>query len=110
MVAIRKHLRDFIAVMVLVVVALVATYVILQNQRLRIPVLEEKPFTLKAEFETAQGVVPGQGQTIDVAGVRVGDVQNVELKNGVAVVTFAIDRKYLPVYRNATILLRPRTG
>jgi phospholipid/cholesterol/gamma-HCH transport system substrate-binding protein len=108
--AIRKHLRDFIAVAALLVVGLAATFVIVQEQRLRIPVLEERPFELKAEFETAQAVVPGQGQTIRVAGVRIGDVQKVEVEDGVGVVTFAIDREYLPVYRDATILLRPTTG
>jgi phospholipid/cholesterol/gamma-HCH transport system substrate-binding protein len=108
--AIRKNLRNFVAVMVLLVVALVTTYVIIQEQRLRIPVLEEKPFELKAEFETAQAVVPGQGQTLRVAGVRIGDVQDVEVENGVGVVTFAIDREFLPIYRDATILMRPTTG
>jgi phospholipid/cholesterol/gamma-HCH transport system substrate-binding protein len=108
--AIRKHLRDFIAISVLVVVALVASYIIVQQQRLRIPILEQKPFTMKAEFQTAQAVVPGQGQTIRVAGVRVGDVEDVSLEHGVGVVTFAIDRSYLPIYRNATILMRPATG
>jgi phospholipid/cholesterol/gamma-HCH transport system substrate-binding protein len=107
---IRKSLRDFIAVAVLLVVGLVTTYFILQEQRLRIPVLEERPFELKAEFETAQAVVPGQGQTIRVAGVRVGDVQKVEVEDGVGVVTFAVDREFLPVYRDAQILLRPTTG
>jgi phospholipid/cholesterol/gamma-HCH transport system substrate-binding protein len=108
--AIRKHLRDFIAIMVLIVVALVASYIIVQNQRLRIPILQSKPFELKAEFQTAQAVVPGQGQTIDVAGVQIGEVENVQLEHGVGVVTFGIDRKYLPIYSNATILMRPRTG
>jgi phospholipid/cholesterol/gamma-HCH transport system substrate-binding protein len=108
--AIRKHLRDFIAVGALMLVAVAATYVIVQEQRLRIPVLEERPFELKAEFETAQAVVPGQGQTIRVAGVRIGDVSKVEVEDGVGVVTFAIDREYLPVYRDATILMRPTTG
>jgi len=108
--AIRKHLRDFIAIAVLVVVALVASYIIVQQQRLRIPILESKPFELKAEFQTAQAVVPGQGQTIRVAGVRIGDVEKVELEHGVGVVTFAIDRSDLPIYRNATILMRPSTG
>ena len=108
--AIRKHLRDFIAVAVLVVVALVATYIIVQQQRLRIPILESKPFELKAEFQSAQAVVPGQGQSIDVAGVQVGQVQDVQLEHGTGVVTFAVDRKFLPIYRNATILMRPRTG
>ena len=107
---IRKHLRDFIAVAGLFVIAIGATYFILQEQRLRIPILEERPFELKAEFETAQAVVPGQGQTIRVAGVRIGDVSKVEVEDGVGVVTFDIDREYLPIYRDATILMRPTTG
>jgi phospholipid/cholesterol/gamma-HCH transport system substrate-binding protein len=108
--AIRKNLRNFIAIAVLVLIAVATSYYIVKQQRLRIPILEAHPFTLHAEFQTAQAVVPGQGQTIDVAGVKVGDVQSVELKNGVADVTFGIDPKYLPIYHNATILLRPRTG
>jgi phospholipid/cholesterol/gamma-HCH transport system substrate-binding protein len=107
---IRKHLRDFIAVAVLLLIGLFVTVYILQEQRLRIPVFEERPFELKAEFETAQAVVPGQGQTIRVAGVRVGDVSAVDVDNGVGVVTFVIDREFLPIYRDATILLRPTTG
>jgi phospholipid/cholesterol/gamma-HCH transport system substrate-binding protein len=108
--AIRKSLRDFIAVMVLVVIALLVGFYLVQQQRLRIPVLEENPFQLKAEMDTAQSVTPGQGQTVRVAGVRVGDINKVELKDGRAIVTMAVDRKYLPVYKNATLLLRPKTG
>jgi phospholipid/cholesterol/gamma-HCH transport system substrate-binding protein len=108
--AIRKHLRDFLALLVLLVVGLVATWIILQEQRLRVPVLEERPFELKAEFQDAGAVVPGQGQTLRVAGVRVGDVQSVELEDGVGVVTFAVDREFLPIYGDATILARPTTG
>src|SRR5919198_3915340 len=108
--AIRKHLRDFIAIAVLVVVALVASYIIVQQQRLRIPILESKPFELKADFQTAQAVVPGQGQTIRVAGVQIGEVESVQLEHGVGEVTFGIDRQYLPIYRNATVLMRPATG
>ena len=108
--AVRKSARDFVAIAVLAAIALTVTYFILQEQRLRIPVVEDRPFELKAEFETAQAVVPGQGQTIRVAGVRVGDVEKVELVDGAGVVTFAVDRDYLPIYRDATILMRPTTG
>lgn len=110
MTAIRKHLRDFIAVIGLLLISLVVGWILVQQERLRVPVLEEKPFELKAELSTAQAVAPGQGQTVRVAGVRVGDIDKVELKNGVAVVTLAIDRKFVPIYRNATLLLRPKTG
>jgi phospholipid/cholesterol/gamma-HCH transport system substrate-binding protein len=108
--AIRKHLRDFLALSGLAAVALAVTYVLLQEQRLRIPILEEKPFELKAEFETAQAITPGQGQTVVVAGVKIGDISKVELEDGVAVVTMDIERKYLPIYRDATAMVRPRTG
>jgi phospholipid/cholesterol/gamma-HCH transport system substrate-binding protein len=108
--AIRKHLRDFIAVAGLCAIALLTVYVLLQQQRLRIPVLEEKPFELKAEFQTAQAVTPGQGQTVVVAGVKIGDISKVELQDGKAVVTMEIERKFLPIYRNATAFIRPRTG
>jgi len=108
--AIRDHLRDFIAIIGLLFVGLLATYIIVQNQRLRIPLLEEKPFELKADMSTAQAVTPGQGQTVRVAGVRVGDISAVDYQDGHAVVTMAIDRKFLPIYKNATILLRPKTG
>src|SRR5215217_9241549 len=108
--AIRDHSRDFLAILGLLIVALLATYIIVQNQRLRIPLLEDKPFELKAELSTAQAVTPGQGQTVRVAGVRVGDISKVDYEDGHAVVTMDIDRKFLPVYRDATILLRPKTG
>jgi phospholipid/cholesterol/gamma-HCH transport system substrate-binding protein len=108
--AIRDHLRDFLAILGLLVVALFATFIIVQNQRLRIPLLESKPFELKADMSTAQAVTPGQGQTVRVAGVRVGDISSVDYEDGHAVVTMAIDRKFLPVYKDATILLRPKTG
>jgi len=105
----RAHLRDLIAIVALIAVGLATTWLIFQNQGLRVPVLQERPFELKAEIETAQAVEPGQGQTLRVAGVRVGDVESVELEDGVAVVTFGVDREFLPIYRNATLLLRPRT-
>ena len=108
--AIRDHLRDFIAIGVLIAVGLATSYYILQEQRLRIPILEEKPFELKAEFSDAGAVVAGQGQTIRVAGVKVGDVQSVDVEDGRAVVTFAVERDFLPIYDDATILLRPNTG
>ena len=108
--AIRNHLRDFLAITALIVVAGATSLYIVQQQRLRIPILEEKPFELRAEFETAQAVVPGQGQSLRVAGVKVGDVKSVELEDGKGVVTFEVDRDYLPIYEDATILMRPTTG
>lgn len=108
--AIKDHLRDFLAILGLLAVGLVATWIIVQEQRLRIPIIEERPFELKAELQTAQAVTPGQGQTVRVAGVRVGDIAKVDYDDGNAVVTMDIDREFLPIYRDATVLLRPKTG
>jgi len=109
--AIRKHVKDFAAVIVLMVIALGVTVYVLHNQRFRFPVVEESPFHLKAEFSTAQAVTPGQGQTVRVAGVRVGDIAKTELKDGVAVVTMDLDPEYKDlVHTDATALLRPKTG
>jgi phospholipid/cholesterol/gamma-HCH transport system substrate-binding protein len=104
------RIRDVVAVAVMASIAIAITLYIFQEQRLRVPILEEKPFELKAEFQTAQAVVPGQGQTVRVAGVRVGDVEQVELVDGRGVVTFAIDREFIPIYKDATVLMRPYTG
>jgi phospholipid/cholesterol/gamma-HCH transport system substrate-binding protein len=66
---------------------------------------------MNAEFQTAQAVTPGQGQSVRVSGVQVGDIGSVSLKNGMAVVKMEIDQKYKHLIRqNATALLRPRTG
>jgi phospholipid/cholesterol/gamma-HCH transport system substrate-binding protein len=106
----RKHLRDFAAIAVLIVLGLVTTWLVLQNQGVRIPVLEERPFELKAELETVQGVTPGENQALRVAGVRIGDTESVEVEDGLAVVTFGIERDDIPIYRDATVLMRPQTG
>lgn len=113
--AIREHLRDFVAIAVLVVLAIVATGVILVKQQANfpswLPILGQEHFELKAEFSSAQAVTPGQGQTVDLSGIKIGTVQAVNLENGVAVVTMNIDPKYAPlIHKDASLLLRPRTG
>ena len=112
--AIRKHVKDFAAVVVLFVIGIGVGGYILSQQRLYlpgwVPLVGQDFFTLKGEFTTAQAVTPGQGQTVDVAGVKVGEISNVELKNGRAVVTMKILPKYGAVYRDASMLLRPKTG
>ena len=109
--AIKNHLRDFIAILALTSIALFVAYYILQNQRLRIPYLEEQPYELKAEMQTAQAVTPGQGQTVRIGGIRIGDIAKTELKNGRAIITLHIDQEYKDVIRRGSFaLLRPRTG
>jgi phospholipid/cholesterol/gamma-HCH transport system substrate-binding protein len=109
--AIRKHLGDFVALTLLFAVAMAAAGYMLAHQRLRFPVIESKPMVLKADFSDAQAVIPGQGQTVRVAGVKIGDIGKVELKDGHAVVNLEIDKKYDElIHQDATALLRPKTG
>jgi phospholipid/cholesterol/gamma-HCH transport system substrate-binding protein len=112
--AIRKHLRDFVAIIFLVVVAAGTAGYILSNQRFYlpdwVPGLGKDFYTIHAEFETGQAVVPGQGQTVNIAGVKIGDIGKVELEDGTAVVELHIQAKYKPIYRDAKMLLRPKTG
>jgi len=109
--AVVTYRREFIALVLLFGAGALIGGFILKNQRLRFPLVEEAPFQLKAEFSDAQAVVPGQGQTVRVAGMRVGDIGKVELDNGKAVVTLDLDPEFDDlVHTDAGALLRPRTG
>ena len=56
-------------------------------------------------------MIPGQGQTVRVAGVKVGDIGKVELEDGKAVVEMQIEPKYEGlIKKDATALLRTKTG
>jgi phospholipid/cholesterol/gamma-HCH transport system substrate-binding protein len=109
--AIRNHLSDFIAILVLVVLAVVVSAYVLSHERLQLPFIGSSRYTLNAAFSTGQAITPGQGQTVRVSGVQIGEVGNVQLKNGEAIVQMAIDNKYQHViHTDATALLRPKTG
>ena len=109
--AIRAHIGDFIAILLLVVVGVGTTAYILSNQRFRFPYVEEKPFQLEVELADAQAVIAGQGQTVRVAGVRIGDIGQVELEDGKAIVELELDAEHEGLIReDATALLRTKTG
>src|SRR5437660_11360394 len=109
--AIKNHASDFGAIIALLVFSIVVAGYILHHERLRFPFIDSTPFTLNAEFATAQAVTPGQGQTVRVSGVQIGNIGAVSLKNGVAVVRMDIDPKFSHlIHTNATALLRPKTG
>jgi phospholipid/cholesterol/gamma-HCH transport system substrate-binding protein len=109
--AIRKHRGDFGAIIGLLVIAAVVGGYILHNQRLRFPFIQPKPFHVNVELDTAQAVQAGQGQTVRVAGVRIGDIGKVSLRDGIAVVRLDVDQKYRKlIRRDASALLRSKTG
>jgi len=112
--AIRTHARDFVAIVVLLVIALGVAGYILGNQRFSlpawVPVVGSDFVDRKMEISTAQALMPGQGQEVAIAGVKVGEIGKVELKNGRAVVTMRIRREHATLYHDASALVRPKTG
>jgi phospholipid/cholesterol/gamma-HCH transport system substrate-binding protein len=109
--AIKTHATDFAAIVVLLVLAILVAGYILQHEGFRFPFIQSSPFTINAEFSTAQAVTPGQGQSVRISGVQVGTIGGVKLENGIAVVQLNIDSKYKNlIHTNWTALLRPRTG
>jgi phospholipid/cholesterol/gamma-HCH transport system substrate-binding protein len=113
--ALRAHIRDVVAIVALLAAALFATTVILINQRTSlpgwVPLIGTDRFELHADFSTAQAVTPGQGQSVDISGIKVGDVTGVKLESGHAVVSMEVDNKYSSlIHEDSSLLLRPKTG
>ncbi len=110
---IERYRTAFISVVTMIVIAAAVGGFILAHENLKlpgwVPVLGRSYYKLKAEFQTAQAVTPGQGQAVTVAGAKIGEIESVDLHQGVATVTMKITPKYARFYRNATLLLRPKT-
>ena len=108
---IRRYLRHLLATAAIIALGLVVGAVILGEQGLRFPLLEEDPQRIEVELADAHAVQPGQGQTVRVAGVRIGDIGDVRLEDGKAVVELLIDPEFKGLVRaDATALLRAKTG
>ena len=108
--AIRKNLRLTLLVIAFASIGLSVGAYILANQRLRFPLIEDKPLSLYVELSSAQAVTPGQGQTVRVSGVQIGEIGKVDLEEGRAIVQMLIEPKYEGlIRRDATALLRPKT-
>jgi phospholipid/cholesterol/gamma-HCH transport system substrate-binding protein len=112
--AIRKHLPDFLAILGLLIIAAAVSVYILGKQRLTlpawVPLIGQDFFEFEAELSTAQAVTPGQGQTVNIAGVQVGEITSVELRDGKAIIGMKVEPKHDRIYKDASILLRPKTG
>jgi phospholipid/cholesterol/gamma-HCH transport system substrate-binding protein len=113
--AIRNHWRDFAAIILLLVIASGVASYILSQQRFNLPAwvpgIGQDFYTVNAEFQTAKSVTPGQGQTVTIAGVNIGEISKVELKDGRALVEMKLEQKYgRRVRKDASLLLRPKTG
>ncbi len=111
---VMKHTRDVIALGIVALIAVLIGGYILSNQRFYlpnwVPIVGSDFVDYYADFSTAQAVTPGQGQTVIVAGVTVGEIGEVSLVDGRARVQMKIRRKYADIRRDAYALLRPKTG
>ncbi len=108
---IRKNAGPFAAILALIALALFVGAYILDEQRLRFPLADPKPFRINVEIDNAQAVTPGQGQTAQVAGVRIGDIAEVKLRDGRALIGLDLEPRYADlIRRDARAQLRPRTG
>ena len=110
--AIREHFKDFAAILGLLVISAVVGGYILTQQRFRFPIITEKPMRIYADIVTGQAVTPGQGQTVEVAGVKIGLIANVKLVDGHARIGLDIKPRFKDVIHTDGVegLLRPRTG
>ncbi|HEV7615214.1 MAG TPA: MlaD family protein [Solirubrobacterales bacterium] len=111
----RGHRKDTIAIVVLAVAGIVMTLGIFTQQKASLPswlpLVGEEFEHISAEFSTAQAVTPGQGQSVDIAGIQIGKVTSVDLEDGHAVVGMDIVPEYMKlIHPNASFLLRPKTG
>ena len=106
----RRNLRALLLVIVMVALGSGIGAYILAHQRLRFPLVEEAPLKLNMELANAQAVAPGQGQTVRVSGVQIGEIGDVRLRDGHALVELQIEPEYEGLIRaDATALLRPKT-
>jgi phospholipid/cholesterol/gamma-HCH transport system substrate-binding protein len=109
----RENAKYVGAIIGLAVIAGVVGGYILNKQRLRFPLIEEKPVRMVAVFEEANAATPGQGQAVSVAGVDIGAIADVDLVDGRAHVGIDIEPKYVEeglIRQDAKALLRPRTN
>ncbi|MHB1538872.1 MAG: MlaD family protein [Solirubrobacteraceae bacterium] len=111
---IARYRTAFIAILVMIALAILAGGYILAHERLTLPswfpLVGSSSFPIEGEFETALALSPGQGQPVTIAGVKVGEISSVRLRDGIARVGMSLEPRYARyVYRNATMLVRPKT-
>ena len=108
--ALRTYGRYFVAIIVLAAIGTVCgAYVLLQQ---RFPNPFKSQYELNADMVNTSGLTSGLGQPVNVAGVKVGLVSDVQLRDGRALVKMTIDPNQLrqsDVRTNAQAVLTPRT-
>lgn len=103
---IRRARKPLVALLGLIVLAVGSAAVIVGNLHLNLPWTDT--YTARVAVDDAKGLVPNK-QEVRIAGLDVGQVNNVELLRGRPVVTITMKRRYAPLYRDARLRVRPKT-
>lgn len=92
----------------MIAAAATAAY-ILDQQRFRWP--WNDVLSLDVEFASGQAITAGQGQQVLISGVKVGEIGDVRLEKGRALVRLDVEPDRAgPLYRSASFLVRPKTA
>jgi phospholipid/cholesterol/gamma-HCH transport system substrate-binding protein len=109
----RRQAGNAVAVAALAFLGVVCAVYIVGHQNGEfpswMPIIGDDPYVVEAEMATAQGVIPGQGQLVEVAGVIVGRVSSVHEEGGRAILEVHLEKGKAKLYRDASVLMRPRT-
>lgn len=104
----RRNLGFLATIAVIAVLGTIAAADVLMHERLPDPFVNT--YNVYVQLSAADGVVPGYGQPVNVAGVPIGVIAGARVSDGDALIKMAIQRGKLPhVYRDATASLEPVT-
>ena len=111
---VRKQLPNMIWLGAMISIGLIVGGYLLAHQRVAwpswLPGLGKDYYVINAEFSGAAGVLPGQGNAVTIAGVKVGEIAGESVKDGKALLKLRLDAKYGHIHPDATLLLRPKTA
>jgi phospholipid/cholesterol/gamma-HCH transport system substrate-binding protein len=112
---VRREARSALLLLATAVVGLAIAGYLLAQERIQwpswLPLLGQHYYVLNAPVSAVDGILPGQGQAVTIAGVDVGEISGVRLGTNEPIVTMRLDGRYgSRIYSNATVLLRPKTG
>lgn len=103
---VRRARKPFVVLIAMLAIAIAALSYLVGNLRGFLP--WQSAYQVHVVVDSAQGVIPGK-QEVRISGVPVGQMTGVHLGAGGAVIDASIDPQYAPLYRDATVRLRPRT-
>lgn len=111
----RREARSALMLLATAAVGLAIAGYLLSQERIQwpswMPLVGQQYYVLNAPVSAVDGILPGQGQAVTIAGVDVGEISGVRLGPNEPIMTMRLDGRYGGrIYSNATVLLRPKTG